>query len=212
MRAESNSEAPVPLPPVTLLLQRVANGDRGALDSVFSALYPDLKRVARAALYRQGRSDAMQTTGLVHESFLRLVSGQQLRLQDRRHFFAYAAKTMRNLIIDSARERMADCRGAGVEHLTLGAADAVPVADDAISDELVQVDEALRQLEVVDPELAQLVEMRYFGGYTELEIAALLNITERTVRRRWEKARAWLFVALAPQGVPAAASDANSGQ
>jgi RNA polymerase sigma factor (TIGR02999 family) len=123
-----------------------------------------------------------------------------LRLQDRRHFFAYAAKVMRNLILDSARERMAECRGAGAEHLTLGGDEALRVADISASDELVQVDSVLRELEVIDPQLAELVEMRYFGGYTEVEVAELLGITERTVRRRWDKARTWLFVALKTDG------------
>jgi RNA polymerase sigma factor (TIGR02999 family) len=127
-----------------------------------------------------------------------------LRLQDRRHFFAYAAKTMRNLIVDSAREQLADCRGAGAEHVTLGADEALQVADLRASDELVGVDEALRALETIDRELAELVEMRYFGGYTEVEVAELLGITERTVRRRWDKARAWLFVALDPTAPPTA--------
>jgi RNA polymerase sigma factor (TIGR02999 family) len=200
MQADNDPEASAALPPVTLLLQRAANGDRAALDGIFSALYPDLKRLARAALYRQGRGDSMQTTMLVHESFLRLINSQGLRLQDRRHFFAYAAKVMRNLILDSARERMAECRGAGAEHLTLGGDEALRVADISASDELVQVDSVLRELEVIDPQLAELVEMRYFGGYTEVEVAELLGITERTVRRRWDKARTWLFVALKTDG------------
>jgi RNA polymerase sigma factor (TIGR02999 family) len=132
----------------------------------------------------------------VHESFVRLVGARDLRLEDRRHFFAYAAKTMRNIIIDSAREHLAERRGGGAEHVTLGDADAQQVAGSGASDELMRVNEALHELEAVDPELAELVEMRYFGGYTEVEIAELQGVAERTVRRRWDKARAWLFVAL----------------
>ena len=187
------SDAP---PPITRLLMQAAAGDRAALDAVYAALYPDLKRVARARLRGQGRGDAMNTTTLVHESFMRLVGSRELRLQDRRHFFAYAAKTMRHIIIDSAREAQAERRGGGAEHVTLGDADAVQVAASASSDELIRVGEALQQLQALDPELAELVEMRYFGGYTEAEIAELLGVTDRTVRRRWDKARAWLFVAL----------------
>ena len=129
---------------------------------------------------------------------MRLVGASDLRLEDRRHFFAYAAKTMRNIIIDSAREHLAERRGGGAEHVTLGDADsdAMQVAGAGASDELVRVGDALRELETVDPELAELVEMRYFGGYSEVEIAELQGVNERTVRRRWEKARAWLFVAL----------------
>jgi RNA polymerase sigma factor (TIGR02999 family) len=182
--------------PVTVLLRRANGGDKTALDSVYTSLYPDLKRVARAALHRQGRADSMQTTVLVHESFLRFLGSKDLRLEDRRHFFAYAAKTMRNLIIDSAREQLAECRGAGARHVTLGAVDAMPAVDLSQSDELLRVHAVLREFEAIDPELAELVEMRYFGGYTEIEVAQLLGVTERTVRRRWDKARSWLFLAL----------------
>lgn len=185
-------------PQITQLLQRAAAGDRNALDAVYASLYPDLKRLARARLRQQGRGASVSTTQLVHESFVRLVGARDLRLEDRRHFFAYAAKTMRNIIIDSAREHLAERRGGGAEHVTLGNADAVQVADAGVSDELVRVNDALRELETIDPELAELVEMRYFGGYSEVEIAELQGVNERTVRRRWDKARAWLFVALGP--------------
>lgn len=185
-------------PQITVLLQRAAGGDRAALDAVYASLYPDLKRLARARLRQQGRGESVSTTLLVHESFVRLAGARDLRLEDRRHFFAYAAKTMRNIIIDNAREHLAERRGGGAEHVTLGDADsdAMQVADTGASDELVRVNEALRELETVDAELAELVEMRYFGGYSEAEIAELQGINERTVRRRWDKARAWLFVAL----------------
>ncbi len=183
-------------PQITMLLRQAAGGDRAALDAVYASLYPELKRVARARLHMQGRADSISTTMLVHESFVRLVGARGLRLQDRRHFFAYAAKTMRNIIIDSAREHRAERRGGGAEHVTLGDAEAQQVAHPDAGDELLRVNEALQQLEAVDPELAELVEMRYFGGYSEAEIADLHGVAERTVRRRWDKARAWLFVAL----------------
>jgi RNA polymerase sigma factor (TIGR02999 family) len=183
-------------PPITVLLRRAADGDRRALDEVYASLYPELKRIARARLYHQGRGDAMHTTTLVHESFLKLVQGNLVRLEDRRHFFAYAAKTMRHLIIDSAREHLAERRGGGAEHLTLSGADAVAAAGSDHGDEIVRVHDALAELEALDPELAEVVEMRYFGGYTEQEIGDALGVTERTVRRRWDKGRAWLYVAL----------------
>lgn len=196
---ENPAPAPEPaldLPPITRLLQQAASGDRAALDQVYESLYPELKRLARARLRGQGRADSMDTTVLVHESFLRLVNARGLRLDDRRHFFGYAAKTMRHIIIDSARERLAERRGGGAEHVTLGGDDALAVAEEQASEELIQVGEALQELALVDPELAELVEMRYFGGYSEAEIAELQGITERTVRRRWDKARAWLYLAL----------------
>ena len=184
------------LPPITLLLRRATEGDRGALDQVFESLYPDLRRVARARLHQQGRADSMNTTMLVHESFMRLVNTSGLRLEDRHHFFAYAAKTMRHVIIDAARAHLAERRGGGAEHVTLGAGNAGEVADTGVSDELIRVNDALQELESLDPELAQVVEMRYFGGYSEIEIADYQGVTERTVRRRWDKARAWLYIAL----------------
>jgi len=188
------------LPEITRLLQQAAVGDRAALDAVYASLYPELKRIARSRLRQQGRADGINTTLLVHESFVRLVGARGLRLEDRRHFFAYAAKTMRNIIIDSAREHLAERRGGGAEHVTLGDAEVAGVADTGTSDQLVRVNDALHELETVDPELAELVEMRYFGGYSEAEIAELHGVAERTVRRRWDKARAWLFVALGSEG------------
>lgn len=184
-------------PPITRLLAQAAGSDRQALDAVYESLYPELKAVARSRLRQQGRADQMNTTLLVHESFIRLVSARGLRLLDRHHFFAYAAKTMRHIIIDDAREQLAERRGGGAAHLSLGA-EAEAVADDNAnsSADLLSVDAALKTLENIDPALAELVEMRYFGGYSEVEVGELLGITERTVRRRWDKARAWLYVAL----------------
>lgn len=184
------------LPPITLLLRRATEGDRAALDEVFASLYPELRRLARARLHSQGRADAMNTTMLVHESFMRLVATSGLRLEDRRHFFGYAAKTMRNVIIDAAREHQADRRGGGAEHVGIDDDDAEQVPDTRASDELLRVNDALLELEALDPELAQVVEMRYFGGYSEQEIAEVQGVTERTVRRRWDKARAWLYLSL----------------
>lgn len=192
----ADAMSPTASPPITQLLQRAALGDQAALGEVFQSLYPDLKRIARARLYSQGRGNGMQTTTLVHESFLKLVEGRLARLEDRRHFFAYAAKTMRHLIIDSAREHLAERRGAGAEHLTMGAAEQVAAAGADSDEQLLRVHEALAELETLDPELAELIELRYFGGYTEVEVAELLGVNERTVRRRWDKGRAWLYVAL----------------
>lgn len=181
--------------PITMLLRSVSKGDPAALGELYESLYPELRRIAQAALYRQGRSESLHTTMLVHESFLRLQGNNELALNDRKHFFAYAAKTMRHLIIDQAREQMAQWRGGGVEHVTLNTALADEVAPEV--EQTLRVNEALTALEALDPDLAGLVEMRYFGGYTEVEVAELLGISERTVRRRWDKARAWLMVALA---------------
>lgn len=196
-QAGADAASPEPEPAITILLQRAAGGDRQALDTIYQSLYPELKRLARSRLRHQGRGgEEMGTTMLVHESFMRLVNARDLRLQDRHHFFAYAAKTMRHIIIDSAREHLAERRGGGAEHMTLSGADVQGVADTSASEELIRVGDALLALQSVDPDLAELVDMRYFGGYSEAEIAELQGVTERTVRRRWDKARAWLYVAL----------------
>jgi len=198
------------LPPITMLLRRATEGDRAALDEVFSSLYPELRRVARARLHSQGRADSMNTTMLVHESFVRLVNASGLRLEDRQHFFAYAAKTMRHVIIDSAREYQAERRGGGAAHVTLAGDDALQVPDTRASEELIRVNDALLELETLDPELVQVVEMRYFGGYSEQEIADFQGVTERTVRRRWDKARAWLYVALGDAAPGGASPDPDA--
>jgi len=182
--------------PLTQLLQRVAQGERGALDLVFAALYPELRKIARARLRSQSGVAHLDTTALVHESFLRLVDAAELVLTDRKHFFTYAAKTMRNIIIDFAREQLAERRGGGQSVLHLDTVLANEVASSDGDASLVRINDALLALEAVDPDLAQIVEMRYFAGYSEIEVAQLLGSSERTVRRQWEKARAFLLATL----------------
>lgn len=185
-----------------MLLKQASSGDRAALDQVYAQVYPELKRVARSRLRQQGRGDNMNTTTLLHESFIRLVNAHELQLDDRRHFFAYAARVMHNIIIDSARQSLSQRRGSGAVHETLGGDAALEVADNRVSDEMIRVSDALQELQTLEPELAQIVEMRYFGGYSESEIGELQGVTERTVRRRWDRARAWLYTALG-DGSPA---------
>ena len=180
---------------LTQSLHEASRGDRQALDRVFEALYPDLKRVAHARLYRQGGPAGMHTTALVHESFMRMVDAARLPWQNRAHFLAYAAKTMRHIIVDGARTHLAQRRGGTLDHVTLDANLHDGPADGG-DDLIVQVHEALRSLEQIDPALAELVEMRYFAGYTEVQIAEIQGSSERTVRRQWDKARAWLAMAL----------------
>jgi RNA polymerase sigma factor (TIGR02999 family) len=181
---------------LTELLQLAARGERGAMGSLFAALYPDLRRIAHARLRSRCGVAHLDTTGLVHESFLRLVDAAELALADRKHFFAYAAKTMRNIIVEFAREQFAQRRGGGRHplHLDFALADSLPARDQETS--LVAINDALSALETIDPQLAQIVEMRYFAGYSEAEIADLTGSSERTVRRQWEKARAFLLATL----------------
>jgi RNA polymerase sigma factor (TIGR02999 family) len=184
--------------PLTQLLALAARGDRAALDRVFEALYPELRKIAHGRLRGQQRDSGMLgTTTLVHETFLRLVDKSLLVLADRKHFFTYAAKTMRNIIIDFVREGLAERHGGGAAPVTLNTevAEQLGAADGEAT--LIKVNDALLALEAVDAELARVVEMRYFAGYSEAEIAALLGSSERTVRRQWHKARAFLLVSLA---------------
>jgi RNA polymerase sigma factor (TIGR02999 family) len=179
---------------LTELLGRIQAGDASARDALFAVAYPELQRLARARLRDGGRDAVLDTTCLVHESYLRFVSAGQLRAEDRRAFFAYASQVMRSVIVNSVRDRIAQKRGAGWQPLTLSTNLAAKVAD--AEDTVLRVHEALEDLEKAEPRLAQVAQMRYFGGYTEQEIAETLEITERTVQRDWEKARLILAEAL----------------
>ena len=169
------------------LIRRVNVGEAGARDRLFAAAYGELRRLARSRLYGGGRGTYLDTTALVHESYLRFLNSSRLHAEDRRAFFAYSSRVMRSVIVDAVRERQAERRGGDLERLTLNTQliDSLPAGED----ELLQVHEALNSLAQAEPRLAQVVEMRYFSGYTEAEIAEALQLTERTVRRDWDKAR-----------------------
>jgi RNA polymerase sigma factor (TIGR02999 family) len=179
---------------LTELLHRVQAGDAAARDALFAAAYPDLQQLARARLRDGGRNTLLDTRSLVHESYLRFVQAGELRAEDRRAFFAYASQVMRSVIVSSARERSAQKRGADWRPLTLSTriSEQVPEGEETI----LRVHEALESLEQVEPRLAQVAQMRYFGGYSEQEIAETLEVTERTVQRLWLKARLILLAAL----------------
>ncbi|WP_280151710.1 ECF-type sigma factor [Piscinibacter sp. XHJ-5] len=179
---------------LTELIQKVAHGDPAARDELFAAAYSELRKLARSRLRDGGRNTFLEITALVHESYLRLVKVGELRIEDRRAFFGYASKVMRSVIIDSVRERQAERRGGAPTELTLDTQ--VTAELPSGEDEVLHVHEALLALEQAEPRLAQVVEMRYFGGYCELEIAEVLGVTERTVRRDWEKARLLLMKAM----------------
>lgn len=158
-----------------------------------SLLYADLRRISMARLSRSGDM-SLNPTDLVHESWLRLSQSQGQDFPDRKHFLAYASRVMRSVVVDHVRARQADRRGGDLQFVTLNTA----VADLAPQqgDEILRVHEALEALAAHDPRLAQVVEMRYFGGLTEPEIAQALDITERTVQRDWTKARLFLSMAM----------------
>jgi RNA polymerase sigma factor (TIGR02999 family) len=179
---------------ITQLLERVNAGAEAARDTLFAAAYPYLRRLARLRLRDGGRNTLLETTALVHECYLRFAGPGTLRARDQRAFYRYAAHVMRSVIVDSARRRKARRHGGALQRLTLPteAAGSPFAAEDAI----LRIHEALDSLAEADPRLAQVVEMRYFGGYTDREIAAVLQLTERTVQRDWEKARLLLASAL----------------
>ena len=180
---------------LTVLLSRLKDGDRAARDELFAAAYKELRRLAHSRLYGGGRNTVLDTTALVHESYLRLVQARELNIEDRRAFFAYASQVMRSVIVDTARARLAERRGGDARKITLSP----ELAQDFGPEEgIVQVHEALQELEQADARAAQMVEMRYFGGYSDKEIAETLDITERTVQRDWEKAKMLLRVILGP--------------
>ena len=179
---------------ITLLIERANLGDEGALNRIFTALYPELHNLARARLRRTAPFTLLDTTALLHESYLRLVKLGQLKVENRAHFLAYAARTMRSIVVDFARSRLAERRGGGAQDLVLDTEIASSVS--APEEEIVRVHDALIELAQVDERLVRVVEMRYFGGLTEEEIGAALGVTERTVRRDWEKARLLLAIAL----------------
>jgi len=178
---------------LTLTLRAAHAGDRAAADRAYAALYPELLRIARSRLRSRQPNTLLDTEALVHESFMRFVSAEKLGIADRSHFFAYAAKTMRNIVIDYARRRAAQRRGGGADRVTLDTSMLGSTAQEA---SVLDIDAALAELESLEPALARVVEMRYFGGYSDVQIAAALGITDRTVRRHWDKARAFILARL----------------
>ena len=182
---------------LTELLAAARSGDQQAAGEAFSVLYAELHKLARSKLRQHQSMTLLDTTSLLHESYLRLVGAQALPVSDRHHFFAYAARVMRSVIVDFARARLAERRGGDADKLVLDTHVAADVANIAAPEhDVLRVHDALDVLAKADPRLAQVVEMRYFGGMTEEEIAEMLGTSPRTVRRDWEKAKLLLFAAL----------------
>jgi RNA polymerase sigma factor (TIGR02999 family) len=172
---------------LTELIHRAREGDAAAADRLFAATYSDLRVLARRRLRGGGRNTLLDTASLVHESYLRFTTAGRLRLEDRIHFMHWAGRVMRCVIVDYARRRKAGRRGGGAAHVTLTVQ--LPAGVQAGEDQILRVHDALDEMAAHDPRLAHVVEMKYFGGMTEAEIGEALNLTDRTVRRDWEKAR-----------------------
>ena len=179
----------------TEILQELRSGRREALDRLLPVVYEQLRAIAHQRLNARPRSGTLETTGLVHEAYLKLVDQSSAEWRDRAHFFALASVAMRHVLIDRARSRAASKRGGEIEQITLDD-DALATDDQAVA--LLEIDDALDRLAETDPRLARVFECRFYGGLTEEEIAAALGVTVRTVERDWAKARMLLRDALAP--------------
>jgi RNA polymerase sigma factor (TIGR02999 family) len=175
-------------------LRAARDGDAGAIDRIVPLVYEDLRRLARRQLARGFGQESVRPTELVHEAYAKLSAGAAEAAVDRSHFLAIAARAMRQVLISEARHRKAEKRGGGWQRATLSGRHWVADVD---VDELLTLNDALDELEARQ---RQVVECRFFGGMEEREIAEALGVTERTVRRDWVKARAWLYRALAERG------------
>ena len=179
---------------VTQLIGRAREGDRAAFDRIFELLYPELRQIARRRLSRSARDGLIETTALVNECYLKFVQRDGLTPNDRAHFLAYSATVMRSIIVDAARVARTDRRGGDAEQVTLSTdvIEALP----GPADEILDVHAALQDLGRIDERLARVVEMRYFGGMEDAEIAEVMGVSKRTVSRDWDKARLLLAHAL----------------
>jgi RNA polymerase sigma factor (TIGR02999 family) len=181
---------------ITILLSRWSDGESDAFDQLLPLVYPHLREVAAAYMRRERNPGSMQATVLVHELYLRLLKQNRTSLSDRAHFYTYAAKVMRLILVDHARETNAQSRGGGLQR--------IPLSDDLSwveigSPEVLQLNIALEKLETMDARKAQLVELRYFLGCTADETAELMNMSKATVDRDLKFVRSWLYQRVYPQ-------------
>lgn len=176
--------------PVTQLLTRISDGDTAALDQLFPLVYGQLRVAAEHALRSERPGHTLVPTALVHEAYLKLIGGGSIPAADRGHFLAIAARAMRQILVDHARRKRTRKRGDGARPVELDLA--LPDRGMA-ADELIALDDALDHLSGISPRLRSVVELRFFAGLGEEEIAAALGVTTRTVQRDWAKARAWLY-------------------
>jgi RNA polymerase sigma factor (TIGR02999 family) len=175
---------------IAVALRAVHDRDASDLDRAFSTFYPELKKIAHARLRGSGLEGSMQTTALVHDSYLKLATGPGIAVGDRLQFFAYSSRVLRSIVVDLVREQRALRRGGDADIVTLdtAAGEGLPPSVDVET-----VNDALDDLAKLDPDLGRLVEMRFFGGMSEDEIAQALGVSVRTVSREWKKARALLL-------------------
>jgi RNA polymerase sigma-70 factor, ECF subfamily len=188
---------------VTQLLVSWSGGDEAALDKLFPLIYDVLRKQARSFLRRERGGHTLQTTALVHEAYLKLIDQNEVRWQNRAHFFAIAAQAMRRILLDYARQNLAEKRGGAAQKISLDDTEnAPPNISHSPDANLIALDEALRELDKIDKQQSRIVELRYFGGLTVEETAEVLNISPRTIAREWAMARAWLYRNLTNEKVP----------
>lgn len=181
-------------PNITKILQSWSEGDQNSLEQLIPLVYQELHRLAHRALAKNSQGNSVQTTALVHEAYLRLIDVKQVKWQDRIHFFAVSANLMRNILVDFARQRLSQKRGGELTHVELD--EALNFSPEKGND-LVALDEVLTELAKLNERQSKIVELKFFGGLTEDEIAEVLKISPAAIRRDWQVARAWLYRELA---------------
>lgn len=181
---------------VTELLIAWNNGKKEVVEELFPLVYRELKKIAKRYFRRERDDHTLQTTALVHEAYFKLIDQTRVKWQNRSHFFGIAAQAMRRILLEHARQHIADKRGSGNEKISLDAEE-IDVSSERAA-ELIMLDEALKKLESIDPERSKIVELRYFGGLSIEETAQVLGIGTATVNRSWRVAKAWLYKELAP--------------
>jgi len=175
---------------ITVCLKAWSGGSREAADRLMQIVYQEMRKLAASYLQKQRSDHTLQPTALVHEAYLKLIDASQINWQDRAHFFAVAAQTMRNILVDHARAVAADKRGGGAQKIAL---DEVVGLSENHEVDLIDLDEALQLLARQDETQSRIIELRFFGGLTIEETAEVLKISPATVKREWAMARAWLF-------------------
>ena len=175
---------------VTRILKEWRDGDRKAAERLFPLVYEQLRQRAKFFLDGERNNHTLQPTALVHEVYLKMVDDSRMPAEDRSHFYAIASRVMRQILVDHARRNNAEKRGGSLERVTFEESTIIVGCSPR---DIIGVDEALNRLEQVDQRKARVVEMRFFGGLTEQEIAATLGVTQKTVQRDWQFAKIWLF-------------------
>ena len=188
--AESSTNDRSAQPEITQLLLDWRNGEASAFERLMPIVYDELRRLAGAFMRRQSPGHTLQTTALVNEAYLRLIDSDKVNWQSRTHFFAISAQLMRRILVDAARRKQSQKRGGDRLQVTLDERFDIPLENET---DMVALDDALKRLAELSPRQSRIVELRYFGGLTEEQVAGTLDISTRTVRRDWSVARAWLY-------------------